>query len=353
MILKNQFYLEGGINYNISMVFRSLSDNLIRMILVLTAGLFLFGCSGVSAEEKNEMVRSVVAEEKTEEKAEEKVKPTEKPTPEPQPTYQAPEFLESSFHQEGAQGYPGAYIDTSCVSQGYVAVSAVSNSRLKFQVLKDDETYNYNISKDGSPSVFPLQCGNGTYRFRIMENIVDKKYACVYETYVNVELADEFQPFLRPSDYVNYSRESKCVEKAAELALKAYNQVDMIKEVYHFICKTVKYDTPKAEGIQSGYLPTPDETMETGMGICFDYASLAASMLRSQGIPTKVIFGYVSLNDVYHAWNMFYTEETGWVTAEFSVDPNDWTRMDLTFSANGADSKFIGDGGNYSDVYEY
>ena len=93
--------------------------------------------------------------------------------------------------------------------------------------------------------------------------------------------------------------------------------------------------------------------METGKGICFDYASLAASMLRSQGIPTKIIFGYVAPDNLYHAWNMFYTKETGWVSVEFKVNEKEWTRMDLTFSANGSDQKFIGDGSNYADVYQY
>ena len=101
------------------------------------------------------------------------------------------------------------------------------------------------------------------------------------------------------------------------------------------------------------YQPDPDETMKTGKGICFDYAALAAAMLRSQGIPTKLIFGYVSPDDLYHAWNMFYTDETGWVTAEFKVDSKNWTRLDLTFAANGSDAKFIGDGSNYSDLYQY
>ena len=95
------------------------------------------------------------------------------------------------------------------------------------------------------------------------------------------------------------------------------------------------------------------KTLSTGKGICFDYASLAAAMLRSQGIPTKLIFGYVSPDDVYHAWNMFYTEESGWVTVSFEVSGNSWNRMDLTFSAGGAAASFVGDGSNYTDVYAY
>ena len=122
---------------------------------------------------------------------------------------------------------------------------------------------------------------------------------------------------------------------------------------YQYICDTVKYDDEFAANVKSGYLPTPDETMETGMGICIDYAALAAAMMRSQGIPTKMVFGYVSPNDIYHAWNMFYTEETGWVTVSYEVKGGKWNRMDVTFSANGADSQFIGNGENYADVYYY
>ena len=114
------------------------------------------------------------------------------------------------------------------------------------------------------------------------------------------------------------------------------------------------YDREKAASVSSGYIPDPDQVMESGSGICFDYASLAASMLRSQGVPVKIIFGYVgSEGDLYHAWNMYYTEESGWVSVEFEVGPDDWNRMDLTFSANGEDSDFIGDGSNYTEVFIY
>ena len=96
-----------------------------------------------------------------------------------------------------------------------------------------------------------------------------------------------------------------------------------------------------------------EQVLQDRKGICFDYASLAAAMLRSQGIPTKLVFGYVAPDDLYHAWNMFYTEEKGWVTVKFEVSANRWNRMDLTFSANGADGNFVGDGSNYKDVYCY
>ena len=244
-------------------------------------------------------------------------------------------------------------LDVSCLDQGYVAVSAVSDMRLKFQVIKDETTYNYDLPSDGTPGIFPLQGGNGSYRFRVMENVVDKKYSELYSFTCDVRMQDEFQPFLRPSTYINYTRDSACVRKAAELAAGCSDELGLVSAVYNFVCSQVTYDREKAATVKSGYLPVPDETMNSGKGICFDYAALAASMLRSQGIPTKMIFGYVAPQGLYHAWNMFYTPQSGWVTVSFEVRGENWTRMDLTFSANGADATFIGDGSNYSDVYYY
>ena len=267
--------------------------------------------------------------------------------------YQAPEFAGSAFHPEMAQGDSNVQIDVSAVQDGYVAVAAWSAARLKFQTMIGDSTYTYDIASDGTPSVFPLQGGNGIYTFRVMENVVDDQYVQLFCGETEVVMSDGFQPFLRPSAYVNYGKDSKCVKKGAELAKKAESALDLVGEVYSYICGTVDYDHEKAANVRSGYLPDPDETMETGLGICFDYASLAAAMLRSQGIPAKVIFGYVSPDNLYHAWNMFYTKETGWVTVGFKAEKDQWTRMDLTFAANGADSTFIGNGENYMDVYMY
>ena len=267
--------------------------------------------------------------------------------------YVAPPFVDAVFHDAAAEGNEIARLDLSSLEEGYVAVSATSAHRLKFQVIHGEEVYTYDLPSDGTPGIFPLSCGDGEYRFRVMENVTDKKYAEVYGCERNVTLLDEFQPFIRPNAYVPYNASSECVKKAAELSAGANSETEFVAAVYRYIGSSVKYDTHKAETVTSGYLPDPDETMRTGKGICFDYAALAASMLRSQGIPTKEIFGYVSPEGLYHAWNMFYTAESGWVTVSFETDKNDWNRLDMTFAANGADDKFIGDGSNYSDLYWY
>ncbi len=271
----------------------------------------------------------------------------------PETHYEIPPFLENEYNEEEAYHGNDVMLDLTHKEEGYFAASAYAEKRLKIQVIKDDLTYNYNLDKEGRITYFPLQSGDGTYVIRVMENVVENRYAEKFRVEEEVVLKDEFQPFLHASEYVSYTEESECVQKAHELALGAADANDFITAIYKSICKTVRYDRKKAETVPSGYVPVPDETMNTGMGICFDYASLAASMLRSQGIPTKLIFGYVAPDDLYHAWNMVYTEESGWITVEFKVSQESWNRVDLTFSANGSDAKFIGNGENYADVYEY
>ena len=127
----------------------------------------------------------------------------------------------------------------------------------------------------------------------------------------------------------------------------------MVRNIYQWVVDNITYDHDKAAQLASatGYVPDPDATLASGTGICFDYASLGAAMLRSLGIPCQVITGYVSPDDVYHAWNMVYIDGE-WVSVEISIKPNSWTRVDLTFAASGAAST-IGDGTSYTDRYTY
>ena len=266
---------------------------------------------------------------------------------------EVPPMATSAFHPELAENSGKVSVDLSAVSEGYVALCAYSNSRLKAQVLKDEMTYTYDLSSEGVPSILPLQCGSGRYTIRVLENVGSTKYAVIYITERDVKLFDEFQPFLRPNDYARYDASSLCVQSASHIAANSRDALEFIGGVYELICGSIAYDAVKASRTTTMYLPDVDATLISGKGICFDYASLAAAMLRSQGVPTKIIFGYVAPNDLYHAWNMFYTKEKGWITVSFEVGDDTWNRIDLTFSAGGASDEFIGDGSHYTAVYYF
>lgn len=266
--------------------------------------------------------------------------------------YTAPPMQESVFDENAAQGENGIFIDTSHVSQGYVAASAVSDSRLKFQVVYGDVKYNYDLPSDGTPQCYVLQSGSGEYTFRVMKNTTEDKYAQAYAATAVVELESELAPFLRPNQMVDYDAGSACVAKASELAAQASTESGVVANIYAYIQNNIDYDTQKAETVQAGYLPDPDETLDSGKGICYDYASLAAAMLRSQGIPTKLITGYVEPGELYHAWNMIWLKETGWITVKIEAPANSWERIDLTFAA-GASAAYTGDGTGYTDRLTY
>ena len=244
-------------------------------------------------------------------------------------------------------------IDTSGVYDGWVCASAESGSRMKFQVTCGDMTYNYDLPNDGTPTLYPINMGNGYYQFRIMMNTEGNSYVEYYWADAYVELTSEFAPFLIPNQFCNYVPSSACVEKARELTNDATNQGEAVRYVCEFVARNTSYDKAKAEKLvnESGYVPNPDETLATGRGICFDYASLSAAMLRSMGLPAKVVTGYVGEENLYHAWIMVYIDGT-WETAVFSVTPNNWSRCDVTFASTGA-TKYSGSGTSYTDRYTY
>ncbi|MBR0473942.1 MAG: transglutaminase domain-containing protein [Erysipelotrichaceae bacterium] len=280
---------------------------------------------------------------------------TEKPAnnDDPDSQYEIPEMKLIEYNGYIADTVDDACIDFSNTAHGYIGVSVYSDARIKVQVVHDEYVYNYDIINDGTVSYYPLQSGEGYYKVRIMKNLYDSKYAEVYSEGKSVSFDSEFEPFLRPSNYVMYDADSACVKKAREMAENSSSANNYISRVYEWVVNNVRYDNKKAKNVQKGYLPYPDDTFSTGKGICFDYASLTAAMLRSQGVPCKLITGKVAPDDLNHAWNMFYTEETGWITVKFEASGDSWNRLDLTFSVGGSSSEFIGDGTNYSDIYQY
>ncbi len=265
----------------------------------------------------------------------------------------ATSIAEATFHEDAAAGQNGALIDTSSVAEGYVAVSATASSHLKLQVTSASSTENFDIPADGTPAIAPLVFGDGSYTFRIMQNTSGNNYVELASAAADVMLDSEFAPFLRPNIFCNFTSSSTCVAKARELVANASNQGDAVQVICEYVVSNVTYDDAKAEQLKtaSGYVPDPDETLASGTGICFDYASLGAAMLRSQGIPAKIVTGYVSPGDIYHAWIMVHMDGT-WKSAQFSVNQNTWSRVDLTFAASGSNAN-VGNGKEYTDRYVY
>lgn len=249
-----------------------------------------------------------------------------------------------------------AVIDYSNTVDGYVMVqyTASTAKRLKAQVKGPSTTYTYNLTA-GQWAAFPLSDGNGNYQFVVYENIDGTKYSCVLSQSCTVTLADEFAPFLRPNQYVDYTPAVNTVAKAQELTRDMTDPLKKVEAVYNYVIQNLTYDRQLAATVQSGYLPVLDKVLEQKTGICFDYAALMTGMLRSQGVPCKLVVGYAGT--AYHAWISVWSQETGWVDGAIFFDGNSWQRMDPTFASSGKQSSYImayiGDGSNYSSKYFY
>lgn len=214
----------------------------------------------------------------------------------------------------------GVTIDASHTDQGYVMIRCLqAEKRLKARIATDRQTYYYDLPAGAEYSVYPLQMGDGDYTVRVMEQVENDLYAVKYGVEIMVKLSSETIPFLYPNQYVWYDGVTNTVQKARELSSGMTDETQIARSFYRFVVKHMTYDTVKAATVPKGYLPDADEALETGEGICFDYAALLAVMLRSSGIPVKMLIGSVAPENLYHAWNSVYLDGE-WVWMDPTLD---------------------------------
>ena len=270
------------------------------------------------------------------------------------------ELPEPSAPGTAAETNDDAAIDYSNARDGYVMAKWTGGGDAKIAVQvkgpNNPETYTYYLRTDGSYAVLPLSDGDGTYQITVNRNVSDTKYAQVLSASVDARLADAFAPFLRPNQYVDYAESSEAVKKARELVRDAGDNLGRVKAVYDWVVTNLTYDYDKATAVKTGYLPDVDRTMEEKKGICFDYASLMSAMLRSQGVPVKLVVGYTSRGE-YHAWINVWSESDGWIDAVIHFDGKEWKLMDPTFASSGKQSKdvmeYITNPDNYKERFVY
>ena len=251
-------------------------------------------------------------------------------------------------------GNDQAVVDFSNMQDGYIMAKYIEDTDMQIRMLitvPDGITYTYTLIPGRDFEVFPLSGGDGTYEIGVYKQAEDGRYSTVLTTTIDVELVDEFAPFLRPNQFVNFDRYSDVVRKAAELTygLEADDFMGRVEAIYQFVVSNIEYDIELAETVQTGYIPDVDEVLRRGKGICFDYAALMTAMLRSQGVPTKLVIGYTG--ELYHAWISVYSAESGWIDGAIFFDGHDWQLVDPTVAASVSSTSlmdFIGDGTNYT-----
>ena len=249
-----------------------------------------------------------------------------------------------------------AEIDFSCADEGYIsAVYTGRSERAKLRVKCGSLQYDHDLAADGTREFFPLM-ESGSYSVKVYELVAGKSYGEAVSAEFEVKIRSSTGMYLYPNKYIDFDSKSKCVRKAAELCAGIDDDVERIAEIFGYVAANITYDKQLAATVKSGYIPDPDRTLDKGTGICFDYSSLMAAMLRSQGIPTRLVIGWAE-PDIYHAWNEIYTDETGWITPELFLKKKGFNIADATFYAGNSNKEkiadYIEDDSNYSAVYRY
>ena len=249
-------------------------------------------------------------------------------------------------------------VDTSTANDGYITVKYVGGKnpgpKMKVVLQKGTEKYTYDLDRTGVAEKFPTQMGNGEYTVQTFENVKADKFAMLGSQKFTVTLKDPNAPFLISTQYVEYENKALTKTKAAELST-AEDVLAKVEEIYGYITSNISYDYEKAKTVRGDYLPNNDNTLTSLKGICFDYSSLFAAMLRLNGIPTRLVIGYVNTgaSNEYHAWNEIFVPGQGWVSlAQLQLDGVSWARMDSTF---GVPKRYdvINNNDNYQTKYIY
>ena len=206
--------------------------------------------------------------------------------------------------------------DLSNAKEGYflAAITAPTNHKMKMRVQKGDVTMTYDMNLKGEYDVFPLQLGSGHYDILLYENVSGKKYSQAGYLGLDVQLDREDAAFYYPNQYVDYTILSAAVAKAAELCNGMTDQLQIYETLCNYMKTSFLYDYVKAVTVQAGALPDIDGSYDKKMGVCQDLSAILACMLRTQGIPCRLIIGYADKQ--YHAWTT--TEING---KEYFFDP--------------------------------
>lgn len=241
-----------------------------------------------------------------------------------------------------------AVFNTAQLDSGIIKVAYTTDTDKKLKVLvqKNEKSIAYNLKNDGTVESFPLQFGNGEYKVSVMENLEGTKYKYVSTEDVSLSLDDQKDVYLASVQNINWNEDMAAIKKAAELTKDLTSDEEKVKAIYTYIVSNFKYDYDKLSKLKYDYLPNIDSTLATNEGICYDYSSTFAAMLRSQGIPTKLVKGNAKNVNGYHAWNEIYNSQTG-----------NWDIIDTTYDSQmkAAKAKYtmIKKSSDYTKANEY
>lgn len=197
-------------------------------------------------------------------------------------------------------------IDKSQLEKGLITIKYDTEEKADYmlRVTKGMKSYDYKVVPGGQ---YSLQMGNGLYKIFIGELVTGRTYKQVLAEEIKLELGEPNIVFLQSTYMIKWHDQNKAIIQAQELTKNAKSDEEKAALIYNYIVDKISYDYELAATVQTGYIPDIDVTYAKATGICYDYATIMAGMLRSVGVPTKLVTGFHKDDvETYHAWNKVY-----------------------------------------------
>lgn len=193
-------------------------------------------------------------------------------------------------------------------------------------IVEKDGTKQYYVFNKSEVNI-PLNRGKGNYTIKVASLVNGNRYKVNYKTtvHLNEELTIE-QIYTQSINKVDYAGNEN-ITKLSNLLYtengqpKVLSNQEKVTILYKHITANMKYDYDKLTRLTADYMPETDKFIIDKKGICYDYSSVFAGVLRLNGIPTKLVTGYAKITpNTYHAWNEVYID-------------GEWKIIDTTFDA--------------------
>lgn len=220
-------------------------------------------------------------------------------------------------------------------AEGYIHVFGKNNRENEEKIIaivdtdnpSEREIYCLDLDEDGFfyRKIY-LRSGVRDYKVSILYNVEGNRYRYVHK--YKVKNTVEVNKYLTPVQDVD-SEDVRIIEKAKDTTQGLKTDYEKIKAVYQWVSKNHSYDYDKRDKLESKTYKGASGSLymlQTQKGVCHDYATLSAALLRALNIPTQVVVADIEIGGeiVKHAWNKAYDS-----------DKERWVVFDTTFGAVG------------------
>lgn len=112
--------------------------------------------------------------------------------------------------------------------------------------------------------------------------------------------------YVAPSVYVD-SDNSSITALAASIAPDGLSDMEKLRNIHNWVTNHISYDCVALANNGSSTLTPASQTLNSGRGMCRDYAFLTAALARASGLPARVVYGEATPPNAsssgMHAWN--------------------------------------------------